>query len=82
MSASKKEVHYIVSIFYKSLDIFPSSIITGDFNEPATGSPRLSAPICKASVRVLGIYERGLQNLAKKKSKYTLPIAPVSEVTL
>ena len=79
MSASKKEVHYIVSIFYKSLDIFSGSIVTGDFNEFATGSPRLSTPIGKASVRVLGIHERGLQNLAKKKK---LPTAPVYEVTL
>ena len=68
ISTTEKETEYIVSSLYKSLNIVPGSIVASNFNELATGSPRISVPIGEVRVCFLSIHERGLQKLIARVS--------------
>jgi hypothetical protein len=67
------KIDYIVRVVDESLDIVPSSIVAGDFDELTTCSTRLGATIGEAGVRLLTVGERGLLGLVIDVSKRCTP---------
>lgn len=60
-----KGIGHVESVVHKCLDIIPSGVIASDLGELTNGSPRNSATIGETGERLLGVRERGLQNLVK-----------------